>query len=109
MPSGRGLGILISACQNYETATHLLRANGGSGTCFLTVIKVKGVHMSNLKLYKEVINYLKRCNRLEEQRPGLYCDDTQKSLKFLSLEESNEMDDEPVDPEQPGAGPMDID
>ncbi|WJX22905.1 hypothetical protein P8452_12166 [Trifolium repens] len=65
MPSGRGLGILISACQNYETATHLLRANGGSGTCFLTVIKVKGVHMSNLKLYKELDILLRKAKRAD--------------------------------------------
>jgi hypothetical protein len=60
-------------------------------------------------LYNEVIDALKKAGRLENQRPGLYCDDTQKSLKFLSLEESGEMDDEPVEPEPAEPEPMDID
>jgi hypothetical protein len=112
-PTGHPLGIVITACQNHQSSIQIKFKDKGKKTygtfftkSFLEVIKETNGDVSNLELVQRTgqkMNVLLEAKTYREARahnPGLYCDDDQKDLIFLSHEMKameNEDDDDEVE------------
>ncbi|GAU18884.1 hypothetical protein TSUD_228740 [Trifolium subterraneum] len=99
-PSGRYLGVLITACQSDQSTT-AINGSVNSRTYFLpilmSVITRMGVHISNYTLVSEIASSMANSGRMC-QTPGLYCHPTQMSLEFLSLKKLDEPEFMDIDP-----------
>jgi hypothetical protein len=96
-PSGRPLGVQVSCCQNYELAYQVYIADLNDWSTFFThsflsLIEEKGGNMTNQELVESVTEKMarmydeKKTPKERRNAPGLYCDEGQKNLKFLSAE-----------------------
>ncbi|GAU26163.1 hypothetical protein TSUD_353850 [Trifolium subterraneum] len=114
-PTGHPLGIVISACQNYQFSKQKKYKHKGKTTygtyftkSFLEVIKKTRGNISNEELVQQTghkMNVMLERKYVPAKRhnPGLYCDIEQKDLMFLSHERkviNNEDDQVKVEDDQ---------
>jgi len=86
-PSGRPLGVLVSACQSREIAYwgYIEEWNGYGSDFTHALIKVLSGNKGKITYQKLVKKIKKLLDKKERgQYPGLYCADTQKNMRFLS-------------------------
>jgi hypothetical protein len=83
------LGVLMSACQSYQTTKEFYREDKGHFAGYFTNEFIKLIEATHGNITNfEMIDTIRKVygkNRNISMRPGLYCEEDQKNLKLFSL------------------------